>query len=145
MSSFFSFYFQFNLNDFLRAWQESVPEGMKTSLTQIEVPYITFLYNVTETSHFIFLHSLTKTAIPIENYFYSFVKKNFKVTAFGLKIFDDVVWCHFLSSKNMADVFIKIIFSGLGWTFSSCKKRFHLSLYWYRFSDVLLESKNYVI
>ncbi|RUS77100.1 hypothetical protein EGW08_015137 [Elysia chlorotica] len=27
---------KFNLNDFLRAWQESVPEGMKTNLSQIE-------------------------------------------------------------------------------------------------------------
>ncbi|GFS17165.1 sister chromatid cohesion protein DCC1 [Elysia marginata] len=27
---------KFNLNDFLRAWQESVPDGMKTSLSQIE-------------------------------------------------------------------------------------------------------------
>ncbi|KAK3740873.1 hypothetical protein RRG08_011335 [Elysia crispata] len=27
---------KFNLNDFLRAWQESVPDGMKTNLSQIE-------------------------------------------------------------------------------------------------------------
>ncbi|CAL1540282.1 unnamed protein product [Lymnaea stagnalis] len=48
---------KFNLNDFLRAWQESVPEGMKTSISQLEGmalmdkdsnPPVIWFYNVDE-------------------------------------------------------------------------------------------------
>ena len=32
-----TFCFQFNLSQFLSTWEKSVPEGMKTSLCQLEV------------------------------------------------------------------------------------------------------------